>query len=150
MSGSTAKFWHDIELRIYPDPFSHHVIYIQWIKSLGLKIHWNQGHLSSGFYGCYSRNIIKRFHKWNNFSNCLLIVEAYSKILKLYGMERITTEEVMDKLYFSIYNWKIEEFGWWDLEMIFADAGTRFTSTEFQEKCQTRGVRLALAAPEHQ
>ena len=33
-----------------------------------------------------------------NFSNYLLIVDAYSKIPKLYGMEKITTEEVMDKL----------------------------------------------------
>ena len=32
------------------------------------------------------------------FSNYILIVDAYSKISKLYGMERITTEEVMDKL----------------------------------------------------
>ena len=32
------------------------------------------------------------------FSNYLLIVGAYSKIPKLYGMEKITTEEVMDKL----------------------------------------------------
>ena len=33
-----------------------------------------------------------------NFSNDLLIVDAYSKIPKLYGMEIITTEEVMYKL----------------------------------------------------
>ena len=32
------------------------------------------------------------------FSNYLLIVDAYSKIPKLYGMDNITTEEVMDKL----------------------------------------------------
>ena len=31
------------------------------------------------------------------FSSCLLIVDAYSKIPKLYVMDRITTEEVMDK-----------------------------------------------------
>ena len=31
-------------------------------------------------------------------SNYLLIVDAYSKTPKLYGMEKITTEEVMDKL----------------------------------------------------
>ena len=33
-----------------------------------------------------------------NFSRYLLIVDAYSNIPKLYGMEKITTEEVMDKL----------------------------------------------------
>ena len=33
------------------------------------------------------------------FDNYLLILDAYSKIPKLYGMKNITTEEVMDKLY---------------------------------------------------
>ena len=32
------------------------------------------------------------------FSNYLLIVDAYSNIPKLYGMWKITTEEVMNKL----------------------------------------------------
>ena len=45
---------------------------------------------------------------------------------------------------------KIDEFGWWDFERISADAGTQFTSKEFKEKCQTRGVHLEVAAMEHQ
>ena len=64
------------------------------------------------------------------FYNYLLIVDAYSKIPKLYGMENITTEEVMDKLdMFQSRFGKIDQFGWWDLEKISADAGTQFTST---------------------
>ena len=31
-----------------------------------------------------------------------------------------------------------------------SDAGTQFTLTDFKEECQTRGVHLTLAAPEHQ
>ena len=38
----------------------------------------------------------------------------------------------------------------WDLARISADAGTQFTSTEFKDEYQTRGVSLTLAAPEHQ
>ena len=57
----------------------------------------------------------------------------------------------MDKLdMFQSRFWKIDQFGWWDLEIISADAGTQFTSTEFKDECQTRGVSLMLAAPEHQ
>ena len=49
-------------------------------------------------------------------SNCLLIVDAYSKIPILYGREKITTEEVMDKLYmFQSRLGEINEFGWWYL-----------------------------------
>ena len=59
------------------------------------------------------------------FSNYLLIVYAYSKIPKLYGMEKITTEEVMDKLdMFQSRFGRIDRFGWWDLERISSDAGT--------------------------
>ena len=48
-----------------------------------------------------------------NFSNYLLIVHAYSKIKKLYGMETITTEEVMNMLDMFQYRFgKLDEFGW--------------------------------------
>ena len=66
-------------------------------------------------------------------------------------MEKITIEEFMDKLdMFQSRFGKIHQFGWWDLEIISADTGTQFTSTEFKEECQTRGVCLTLKAPKHQ
>ena len=84
------------------------------------------------------------------FSNYLLIFDAYSKIPKLYVMEKITTEEVIKKLdMFQSRFGKIDEFGWWDLERISSDAGTQFTSMEFKEEFQTCGVCLTLAVPEH-
>ena len=93
----------------------------------------------------------KKLTSDTTFSNCLLIVYAYSKIPKIYGMEKITTEEVMNKLdmFQSIFG-KIDEFGWWDLEIISADAGTQFTSSEFKQELQTHRVHFTLAAPEHQ
>ena len=45
---------------------------------------------------------------------------------------------------------RIFKFGWWYLEKISVDADTKFTSTEFQDKCQTCGAYLKLAAPEYQ
>ena len=64
-------------------------------------------------------------------------------------MERITTEEVMDKLdMFQSRFGKIDEFGWWYLEIISVDASTQFTSMDFQDECQTRGVCLTLASTE--
>ena len=66
-------------------------------------------------------------------------------------MEKITTEEIMEKLdMFQSRLGKIDQFGWWELERISADEGTRFTSTEFKDEFQTRGFCLTLAAPEHQ
>ena len=40
----------------------------------------------------------KSLTKYTTFYNYLLIINAYSKITKLYRMENIITEEVMDKL----------------------------------------------------
>ena len=45
---------------------------------------------------------------------------------------------------------KIDQFGWWYLEIISSDAGTQFTLTVFKEEFQTCGVSLMLVAPEHQ
>ena len=66
-------------------------------------------------------------------------------------MEIITTEEVMDELdMLQVRFLKIDEFGWWDLERISADAGTQFTYTDSQDKYQTCGIRITLAALDHQ
>ena len=104
-----------------------------------------------GFMDIIPSTAPKNLTSDTTFSNYLLIVDAYSKIPKLYGIEKITTEEVMDKLdMFQSRFRTMDQFGWWDLETISVDAGTQFTSTEFKDECQTRGVRLTLAAPEHQ
>ena len=98
-----------------------------------------------GFYGYNSIYSTQNPDQGHNFSDYLLIVDAYSNIQKLYGMDNITTEEVMDKLdMFQSRFRKIDQFGWWDLERILADAGMQFTSTEFKDECQTRGVRLTI------
>ena len=66
-------------------------------------------------------------------------------------MEKISTEEVMNNLdMFQSRFGKIDEFGWWDLGRISADAGSQLTLTEFKQEFQTRGVHLTLAALEHQ
>ena len=49
----------------------------------------------------------------------------YSKIPKVYGMENITTEEVMDKLDMFQARFEIaDEFGWLDMERIKTEYGT--------------------------
>ena len=56
----------------------------------------------------------------------------------------------MDKLdIFQERFGKVDKFGWWDIERIQTDAGMQFTSKYFQEDLYVRGLRLALAAPDH-
>ena len=86
-----------------------------------------------------------------NFSNYLLIVDAYLKNPKKNCMEIITTEKLMDKLdMFKSRFGKVEEFGWWDWEIISSDSGTQSTSTGFQDNCQTCSVHLTAVYLEHQ
>ena len=76
----------------------------------------------------------KRLTSETTFSNYISIVNAYSKLSKLYSMDRTTTEKVMDKLdMFQSRLGKINEFGWSDLERISSDVGTQFVSVEFKE-----------------
>ena len=55
---------------------------------------------------------IKSLTEYIAFDNDLLIVDAYSNITKLYGMENITTEEVMEEIdMFQAIFRKVDEFG---------------------------------------
>ena len=66
-------------------------------------------------------------------------------------MDKITTEEVTEKLdMFQSRFGKIDQFGWWDLEIILAVADTQFTSTKFKDERQSHGFCLMLGAPEDQ
>ena len=72
-----------------------------------------------GFNGHHTSHIFQKFKKDTNFDKYLLIMDAYSKISKLYGMENITIEEVMDKIdTFQARLGKVDEFGWWDMGII--------------------------------
>ena len=75
----------------------------------------------------------------------------YYKLPRLYGTETITTEEVMDEIdiFQSIFG-KVDAFGWWDLEQFQTNSGIQFTFKEFQEGIPIYGLRLKLAATDHQ
>ena len=93
----------------------------------------------------------KILKKYNNFDNYLLILDAYSRLPRPCGMESITAEEVMDKLnIFQSKFGKLDEFVWWDLEIIQTDTDRQFISKEFQKGLSVRGLSLTLAVTDHQ
>ena len=64
------------------------------------------------FMGIIPSTAPKSLTSDTTFSNYLLIVDAYSKIPKLYGKDNITTEEVMEKLdMFQSRFGKFDQFG---------------------------------------
>ena len=99
LAGDTVHFWKEIEIRVYPDPFST----LYQISTINKKYR-SKSPLKSNttfkwvFMGIITAISYKSLTKYTNFANFLLIADAYSKIPELYGMENITTEEVMDKI----------------------------------------------------
>ena len=152
LAGDTANFWEYVELIIDTDPFCTSC----QISFMNKKARSNIPLKPKAPFKWVFMDIIpstapKSLTSDTTFSNYLLIVDAYYNIPKLYGMDNISTEEVMDKLdMFQSRFGKIDQFGWWDLERISADSDTQFTLMEFKYECQTHGVRLTLAETEHQ
>ena len=99
LDGDTDNVWENIELRIYLDPFCTLCQIYPMKKKAGSKNPLKpKTTFKWVFMDIIPSTAPKRLTSDTTFSNYLLIVNAYSKIPKLYGMQRITTEEVMDKL----------------------------------------------------
>ena len=97
--GDTANVWEDVELRIDPDPFCTSCQISSMSKKARSKITLKpKAPFKWVFMDIIPSTAPKSLTSDKTFSNYLLIVDAYSKISKLYGMENITTDEVMKKL----------------------------------------------------
>ena len=98
-SGGTSYVWEDIELRIDTD----HFCTSYQISPMNKKASSNNPLKPKAPFKWVFMDIIpsiapKRFTSDTTFSNYLLIFDAYYKIPKCYGTEKITPEEVMDNL----------------------------------------------------
>ena len=119
LAKDTDNVWEDVELRIDPDPFCTSCQISSMNKKARSKIPLNpKAPYKWVFMDIIPSTAPKSLTSDTTFSNYLLIVDAYSKIPKLYDMEIITTEEVMEKLdMFQSRFGKIDQFGWWDLNV---------------------------------
>ena len=99
MAGDTDNVWEDVELRIDPDPFFTSCKISSMNKKARSKLPLEPKEpFKWVFMGVIPYTAPKSLTNDTDFKNYLFIVDAYSKIPELYGMENITTEEVMDKL----------------------------------------------------
>ena len=116
IAGDTANVWEDIELRIDPYPFCTSCKISSMNKKARSKIPLKpKAPFKWVFMDIIPSTAPKSLTSDTSFSDHLLIVDAYSKIPKLYGMDNITTEKVMDKLdMFQSRFGQIDQFGWWD------------------------------------
>ena len=92
LAGYTAYFWEDVELRIDPDPFFTSC----QISSMNKKARSKnplkpKSPFKWVFMDIIPSTALNILTSDTIFSNYILIVDAYSKITKLYRMEKITT-----------------------------------------------------------
>ena len=117
LAGDTANVWEGIDPIIDPDPFFTSCKISSMNKKDRSKDPLNsKAPFKWVFMDISPSTPPKSLTSDTIFSNYILIVNAYFKIPKLRGMEKITTEEVMDKLdIFQPRFGNLDEFGWWDL-----------------------------------
>ena len=117
LAGDTDYVWENVELGIDPDSFGTSFQISSMNKKARSKIPLKpKAPFKWVFMDIIPSTAPKSLTSNTTFSNYLLIVYAYSNTPKNYGMENITTAEVMDKLdMFQSRFGKIDQFGWWDL-----------------------------------
>ena len=99
IAGDTANVLEDEELIIDPDPFGTSCKIYSMNKKARSKIPLKpKAPFKWVFMDIIPSTAPKSLTNDTTFSNYFLIVDAYSNIPKLYGMENITTAEVMEKL----------------------------------------------------
>ena len=113
MDGDNANVWEDIEIRIDPDTFCTSCQISSMNKNARSKNPLKpKAPFKWVFMYIIPSTAPKSLTSDTTFSNWLLIVYAYSKTPKMYGTDKITAEEIIDKLgmFQSIFE-KIDEFG---------------------------------------
>ena len=93
LTGETDNVWEYKKLRIYPDPFCTSCQISSMNKKARSKFHSSQRHPSREFLWILFHHQHPNFFTSETiFSSYLLTFDSYSKIPKLYDMEKITTE----------------------------------------------------------
>ena len=80
----------------------------------------------------------------------IIFVDAYSRLPAIYPLQDKTTEAVIHakRAYEADHRTPVTEF--FSIEKFRSDAGTQYSSAEFQEHCIHDRVQLSLAAPKKQ
>ena len=112
LAWDNSNVWEDVEPGINPNPFCASCQISSMNKKARSKIPLKpKAPYKWVFMYIVPSTAPKSLTSDTTFSNYLLIVYAYSNIPKRFGMEKIRTEEVMDKLDMFQYRFgKIDQF----------------------------------------
>ena len=121
LAAFAADMWRDVEVKLSPDPFCTSYNKIAIITKR------NRSKVPMGAENPLVRvfmDIIPAPHKSSfdpdcDLSNYLLIDNTYSRMSRLYGLNEIHSEAVMDKIEkFVVSYGRGNRFGWWNIGRI--------------------------------
>ena len=133
LAADAAEMWKDVEVKLSPDPFCTSCKIATITKRNRSKVPMKADRPLARVV----MDIIPAPHKSSfdpncDFSHYLLIVDTYSRIPRLGGLNELNSEAVMDKIEEFVARYgEVNEFGWWNIGRIQADAGPQFTSEKF-------------------
>jgi hypothetical protein len=78
------------------------------------------------------------------------LLDAFSRFARIIGMPNNSSQSVIEALTtFAAGHRLIRGFPFWDIEKIKSDAGTEFTSQEFEQFSTDKRVAVSFAPPKH-
>ena len=125
LAADAAEMWKDVEVKLSPDPFCTSCKIATITKRNRSKVPMGADRPLARVF----MDIIPAPHKFSfdpncDFSHYLLIVDTYSRIPRFGGLNDLHSEAVMDKIEEFVARYgKVNEFGWWNIRRIQADAG---------------------------
>jgi hypothetical protein len=150
LAASSAEVWHELTIRMSPDfdsiccrikptaRIKHQstpvtkpgqVIYVDILPSVS------------------AESITPKSH----FRALLILVDAFCRYTRIIGMPSKSSHSVIAALgTFAAEHMLIRGLTFWETEKIKSDAGTEFTSLEFEQFCTDKRIAVSFASPKHQ
>ena len=150
LAASSAEVWNDLTIRMSPDSDCISCR-ISTIKATARIKHQSTPVTKPGqviYVDILPPVSADSLTPKSNFPALLILVDAFSRFTRIIGMPSKSSQSVITALStFAAEHRLIRGFTFWDIEKIKSDAGTEFTSQEFEQFCADKRVAVSFAPP---
>jgi hypothetical protein len=153
LAASGAEVWNDLTIRMSPDSDSISCR-ISTIKATARIKHQSTPVTKPGqviYVDILPLVSAENLTHKSHFPALLILADAFSRFTRIIGMHNKSSQSVIVALStFAAEHRLIRGFTFWDIEKIQSDAGTEFTSQEFEQFRADKRVAVFFAPLKHQ